>query len=286
MAKLKTGLSQRALLVSLNISQWVGRKMDKRATNTANTAHRADASAGSYTKKLLPGAEELEKVNALAAQARKFFYENTLPWMSDGTRIISSKNYLKFVEGMRKTKDEFSRAVKDFEAEYPRLKAEAVKRLGDLHDPEDYPENIGAKFSMQDTYLPLPDAKDFRVEISEAERREFQRKMKEVESQAMRECWSRLRDVVKTASDRLANPDAIFRDSLIENIKEVAALMPLLDISTDSKLDDARREVEAIVKNLSPDVLRDNRGERDKASKALKDIESRMALLWESRNES
>lgn len=275
----QSGLSQRALLVTVNISQWVARKMDKRATETVNKKHKTSATAGQYTKKLLPGATELEAVNVVASQARKFFYEQTLPWMSDGTRIISSKNYLKFVAEMRKFKSEFDSKTKDFVAAYPRLKANAVKALGDLYDPAEYPEEIAERFSLEVSYLPMPDAKDFRIEISEAEKREFQRKMKQIESDAMKEVWDRLYNVIKTASDKLKKKDAIFRDSLIENIKEMVDLLPMLNISNDKKLDAIAVNTKLLVSSLSPDTLRDNKAERTKAVKALKDIESKMGAF-------
>lgn len=274
-----SGLSQRALLVSVNVSSWAARKLDKRATETVNVQHKTSSVAGQYTKKLLPAAKELEAVNQVVSQARKFFYEQTLPWMSDGTRIISAKNYLKFVSEMRKLKSDFESRVKDFAAAYPRLKQNAAAALGDLYDAAEYPEDIEARFSFDVSYFPMPDAKDFRIEISEAEKREFQRKMQAVESEAMRDVWTRLHGVVKTAAEKLGTKDAIFRDSLIENISEMTALLPMLNVSNDSKLDDAAREIEALVSKLAPETLRVNQNERDKASKALADIESKMSAF-------
>lgn len=277
--KTNTGLSQRALLVSLNISQWAARKLDKKATETVIIAHKANVSAGQYTKRLLPTAKELEAVNQVASQARKYFYEQTLPWLNDGTRIISSRNYLKFTTEMRKMKSEFDKRVKNFVAAYPQLKANAVNALGGLYDVNEYPDDIGERFSMELDYFPMPDAKDFRVQISEAEKREFQRKMRDVETKAMQDVWKRLYDVVHTAVSKLSSKDAIFRDSLIKNISEMTALLPMLNISNDSKLDAAAKELDSLVSKLSPETLRQNQSERDKASKALKEIESRMGAF-------
>src|SRR5688500_18219760 len=120
--KNNTSLSTRALLVSVNISQWSARKVDKRATATANIAHKANQLAGRYNKKLLPGAKELEEINDISGQARKFYYNQTLPWMTDGTRIISGKNYLPFQTEMRKITAQFESAARKFEAAYPSLR--------------------------------------------------------------------------------------------------------------------------------------------------------------------
>ena len=275
------GLSERALLVAVNISAWSGRKVDKKATDTANLAHKASSEAGKYHKRLLPGAHELGEISTIASQIRAYFYEQTLPWMSDGSRILPSQNYLKFVQGMKKYQVEFEKACKDFYAAYPTLKAEAQKKLGGLYDPEEYPEDqsISEKFKVEVSYMPMPDVKDFRTEISETEKKNFQRKMKEVEGAAMRECWERMHKVTKLAAERLAQPDAIFRDSLIENIRDMANLMPMLNVSNDKSLEKSRREILDVVSGFSPDELRENADARDKASKELADIEAKMSAF-------
>lgn len=271
-------LSSKALLVSVNISVWTGRKLDRQATKTANTAHAAAESAGSYHKKLLPGAAELELISTIASQARKYFYEQTLPWLSDGSRIIPSQNYIKFVNEFRAFRQKFDAAVNSFAAAYPALQQDAQYKLGSLYNPKEYPDpgQIFRKFSLEVNFLPMPDVSDFRVEISEQEKKEFLEKMHQVEANAIKDCWGRLHQVVKTAADKLTQPDAIFRDSLLSNINEIVALLPALNVSNDPALESSRREVESLVAGLSADVLRDNKTERQKAADSLSEIEAKM----------
>lgn len=278
---MKNSLSTRALLVSVNISQWSGRRLDKVATATANSHHKASRGAGNYTKKLLPNARELDAIFTIASKARQYFYEQSLPWMADGTRILSSENYLDFTNSMRKIKAEFDNAVADFVTAYPKLKANAQSMLGDLFNEGEYPniDELKSKFSIETSFLPMPDVKDFRVELAEVEKKEFVKKMREVESIAMRDCWDRLHSVVKVAADKLSQPDALFRDSLIENITEIVNLLPKLNITNDTNLETARRDVENLVLKMRPDVLRVNVSERDKASKELAEIENKMKSI-------
>jgi hypothetical protein len=274
-----SGLSTRALLVSVNISAWAGRKLDQRATDSANAAHNADASAGRYTKKLLPGAVELQRVGVIAGQARKYYYEQTLPWMSDGTRIVSSKNYLKFQEGMRKIRADFETAVKEFEEAYPRLRLEAQSKLGNLFDASEYPATISERFGIEVNFYPMPDSKDFRVDISDAEKREFERKLKQTESRAIQDAAKRLLDVVKLASERLKDPKAIFRDSLLENIGEIAALIPMLNISDDPQLDAISDSAKTLIDSVSADTVRKDGREREHVRSKLAEIESKMGAF-------
>lgn len=276
-----SSLSQRALLVNLNISQWVGRKSDRQATETVIKAHKTDESAGSYNKKLLPNAKELETVGTIASQIRKYFYEQTLPWMTDGSRIISAKNHLKFASEIRKMNAEFERAVSEFEAAYPRLQLEAQKKLGGLYKASEYPSHaeIKDRFKCEVSYLPLPDVKDFRIEISESEKKAFVKKLQETETNAMRDVWTRLHDVTRTAAERLAAPDAIFRDSLLENVRELCNLLPALNIADDAKLEAARRDIEKLLGGISADSLRADKSKRAESAKKLKEITDKMAAF-------
>ncbi len=275
----QSALSQRALLVSVSLSQWTARRLSQEATETVSSAYNTDSSAGGYTKKLLPGATELQSVNVVGTQIRKYFYEQTLPWMSDGSRIISAKNHLKFATEFRKMKNEFETAVASFVSAYPSLQAKAQVTLGKLYNSAEYPDasEIGDKFKCEVNYLPLPDVKDFRVEVSEAEKRAFVEKMKQVETAASRDAWDRLHSVVKNAAEKLMKPDAIFRDSLLENVQDICNLLPSLNISEDPKLETARRDVEKLLNGIgSADTIRNDTTKRKDAAKALKNITDSM----------
>lgn len=276
MENLESGLSRRALLVAVNISSWAGRKLDRQATNSANTIHKASASAGSYHKKLLPESKELAKISAISSAARSYFYENSLPWLCDGTRIISAKNYLNFAKEIVKIKSEYEKAVSEFIAVYPQLKKDAESKLGELYKLNEYPDSIADKFSFEINYLPMPDVSDFRIDVSETEKNEFKRKILEVEHVAMRDAWSRIHSVIKNAAEKLAS-GAMFRDSLIENITEMTAILPMLNISDSDDMNQAMQEINSVVSKIIPGTLRENKHERQDAAAKLAEIEKSLS---------
>lgn len=274
-------LSNKALLIYVSISQWTGRKLDRKATATVANAHATKGAAGNYTKKLLPGAKELDRVNQVQGLIRKFFYEQTLPWFSDGARIISSKNYLPFTAEFSKLKSQFESAVSDFIAIYPQLQASAQSSLGSLYNAADYPsaDRLLRAFQCEMNVLPLPDVKDFRTEVSDAEKRAFIDKMKSVEATAMQDCWTRLHEVVQKAAARLAQPEYSVRDSLIENIAEICALLPRLNVTDNPDLESARVKVETAIAKMKPDDLRENPKERQDAAAKLAEITRSMGAF-------
>jgi hypothetical protein len=277
-------LSNKAMLVHLGVSQWVGRRLDKRATGTVEASHSTEKRIGNFTKKLLPGAKQLEKISTLTGAMRKMFYDNTLPWLADGTRIISSKNYLEFTQEFKAHKVKFESSVSDFLQNYPTLREEAKKKLGDLFLESDYPSaaKLQSCFKCEISFFPMPDVKDFRTELLDSEKDAFLASMKKVESAVVMDCYSRLYDVVKTAADKLADPKANFRESLLSNVGEICAMLPKLNITDDPGLEKMRVEVDSILSGLDSKTLKTSATDRDMAARQLKDIESKMSAFMGS----
>lgn len=272
-------LHEKALLVSLNISQWTGRKLDKAATTTVETSYSTQVGVGNYHKRLLPGASELKAIESCASSLRGFYRDNSLPWCADGSRIIAAHYYSEFLAEYRLRKAAFDRAVADFLDVYPLLQAQAAMALGSLYRPAEYPSvgELSHRFNCELSVMPIPAVSDFRVDLSEAEKAEFVAKMESVERKAMRECWDRLHATVAKAAATLAAPGAIFRDSLVSNITEMCAMLPKLNVSDDPALEAMRVEVERIASGLSPDTLRNETAARSEAVKTLDAISDRMA---------
>ena len=279
MSTKKSSLSNRALLVNVTVSKWTGRKLDKRATDQVNSTNRAESGVGNYHKKLLPKSKELEKITSIDSKIRKFFYEQTLPWMTDGTRILSSKNYLKFQSDFQKLQSDFDIAVKEFVLVYPQLKLDAQKSLGDLYNLDDYPATIADKFKVGVDFYPLPDVSDFRIDLSESEKIRFTQKIKETEAKALTDASNRLLDVIKSATSKLRETKSIFRDSLLTNIAEVADLLPMLNINDDPQLDKLSQEARDLVNGIDLDEVREDSTKRLEAHDALKELESKLGAF-------
>ena len=274
-------LNGKALLVQLNIRQATMRKRDKKATQDIAMSNNAEVSSGNYNKALLPMAQPLDDIKKLTWNIRKMFYENTLPWLTDGTMILPSKNYLSFMEMYRKAKSQWEVLVEDFIRDYPRLIRNAQISLGTLYDPNDYPDadELRNKFSMDVTVMPVP-ADDFRVSIPDNElaqiRSEVTQQVETATAVAMKEAWQRLYDRVKHISDKLHDPKSIFRDTLIDNTKDICDLLKRLNINDDENLERLRAEVEQSFTKLHPDSLRNNPHLREEKSNVAKDIMKKM----------
>lgn len=278
-------LNDRALLVQLSISQWTARKYDKKATRQVADANGATMDAGRFNKALLPMNDLLDQVHRKTTYIRTKFYENTLPWGIEGTMMLPTANYLAFMSEFRKEKSEWQSLVQDFINNYDGLRMDAQRILGSLYDPTDYPmsSEIRHKFSIDMAVFPVPST-DFRVSIGSEElsriQQDVERRVADAQGKAMADVWQRLYDRVKHMAEKLADPKAIFRDSMIENAREICALLPRLNFADDPDLEAMRQDVEGKLANKHPDALRNDPDlRRDTAAEAKKIMDAMSVFM-------
>lgn len=276
-------LNDRALLVQLSISQWTARKYDKKATRqVADTFHNF-VDQGRYNKALLPMNSLLDNVHKKSTLIRTKYYENTLPWGIDGTQMLPTANYLAFMSDFRKERDEWNSLVQAFIGSYDALKHDAQRVLGQLYDAADYPStyDVQRKFHMDVAVFPVPNT-DFRVAIGTAElsriQQDVERRVADAQAKAMQDVWQRLFDRVKHMAEKLADPKAIFRDSMIENAREICSLLPRLNFADDPNLEALRQQVEStLIKH--PEALRNDPDLRRDTAAEAKAIMDKMSVF-------
>lgn len=244
-------LSTRALLVSLSISQWSGRRLDRKVTKEVNDNHSAAADASRVNKLLLPP-DALAGITKVVSATRSGFLERTLPWLDDGQRVMSSDAYLAHTSWIRKQRSKFDDEVEKFLADYDKHVADAKKRLGSMFDQNDYPTKaeLRTKFSMSTNVLPVPTSGDFRAEMSDAQadmiRSQIEDTVSQATSVAIKDIYRRVHEVAERMVDRLTaykpaskpgdRTEGQFRDSLVGNVRDLISILPSLNILGDPEL--------------------------------------------------
>ena len=265
-----------SMLVDLNISMWTGRKQDKQVSEEIDAAKSTKTKAGNYHKKLLAGTARLEDIHKLVTGIRIWHYAQTLPWSDGGSRLLPMKNFFDYKATLSDYETQFADAVDVFIKEYPTLVSAAAFQLGDLFNADEYPdaEKLRDKFRFRYVFLPVPDMGDFRVDVNEAHLVElkaqyesfYQNKL----SEAMQDAWDRLHECLAKMSEKLADAQTpritkegavrtqIFRDSLITNAVELCELLTKLNVTNDSKLEQARKQLEVAMVGVTPKELRED----------------------------
>jgi len=250
-------LSERAMLARLSISQWSARKHDRSVTREVNESHGAAADAGRYNKRLL-AREALAAIATIASSARTTHYQLTAPWQDDGARLLSAKLFPEYAKAMQGFRIEFESAVSQFVAGYPDYVNQARVSLNGLFDESDYPnpETIGGKFDFETQLFNVPDARDFRVDLADGQAADIRSQIETATNQAlhvaMRDAWQRVADTVGHMSEKLRayrpateteRAQSTFKDSLVENVRALADLLPGLNIANDPALADVARKL-------------------------------------------
>jgi hypothetical protein len=94
----------------------------------------------------------------------------------------------------------------------------------------------------------------------------------------MKEVWDRLYERVKHMAEKLADPKAIFRDTMVENTKELCALLPRLNFMDDPDLESLRQQVESsLLKH--PEALRNDPDLRRDTAAEAKQIMDKMSVF-------
>lgn len=255
-------LISRAMLASLRISSWSARKYDKKVTAETNLAQGADSDAGRYNKMLLPGdASSYKALTSHIAATRVLHYEQTLAWSDDGWRLLPVANYQKYTDKLRTAKHEYDSLLSDFLSDYPALQQAARIKLNGMYRADDYPNNVASKYGFGVEYAPVPSGGDFRVELSQSEidviATRTESRVKSAFEDAHQDAVKRLFDCVARIHERLASPNAIFRDSLISNASELCDVLSRMNITGDVNLDALRRQTDSLA-TVQPESLRND----------------------------
>lgn len=291
MTKTTNHLAERAMLANVSISQWSGRKLDRKVTDDANKAANAKADAGRYNKLLLP-AEAFKPITTAVSAARDEHMRRTLPWSDAGPRILMAVGYDDYAKAMKVHHDDFDAAVRKFVADYPAYLASAPDRLGDMFDPEDYPaaDDVANRFAFRFEISSVPEGKDFRASVSDSQaariREEIEARAQEAIDRAARDVWQRVADVAGHMVERLrafkpGERTGVFRDTLVGNISDLVAVLPALNVKADPALDAIAARLKDELCDVPPDTLRISETARnrvaDKAEAILKDVSAYLA---------
>lgn len=261
-------IQEKAMLVQLTVNQWTARKQDKKVTAEVEITHGAH-DAGRFNKDLVSKAL-LAPISKLAAATREQHYKLTHAWNDNGQRLLPSALFMDYNTMLRTARTEFQKLVRDMVAAYPAEVQAARVRLGSMYDPDDYPpvSELQSRFNLDAEFNPVPDAKDFRVDVGNEAVEEIKANITHnvvlKQAKAVEATYARIKDVVSKLEERLSDPKAIFKDSLISNVSDLRAVLQGLNITDDPLISELYDDMTALIE--PPSQLRNNKALRAKVA--------------------
>ncbi len=275
-------LAEKAVLARPTISQWTARRFDRKASDAVTTANKAASNAGRFNKLLL-APDALGEVQRIDCAARDYHYSRTLPWTDEGARILPAAMYLDYARRMAGYRAEFEAAVTAFVAGYPDFVDASRARLGDLFNAADYPAatDVRSRFRFDLAIFPIPSGDDFRLTVPDAVRADVERRTAEALSAAIGDAGRRVSEAVGRMAERLrdyrpatgaAKAEGIFRDSLVENVRDLVDVLPAFNLTGDPRFAAIVDRMRAELCRHGADTLREDSAVRAEVAAAAASI--------------
>lgn len=263
----------KAMLVNVCISTWEGRKLDRKITQEVLEERKAASDAGRWWKDLFGGkVKERSAVTSAHSNLRGTHYTLTLPWSDKGWRLLPTANYMQYTEAMRQAIGRFNEAADEFANQYEKLVEEARTKLNGMFREEDYPSvsRVRAKYRASLQYMPLPlFGDDFRYTLGEEALEQANKYgsdvVKEGLEKALSGAWYKLGKAITKVRDKL-DDGRWLRETMIENLRDVAELVGRLNVTGDAALEEARTQVLTQLATFDAETLKENDKVRSEAA--------------------
>ena len=277
-------ISDRAVLVQLNISSWGTERLDKSQTERINVLNNADAKAGKVHKDLMCGTTLAKDIDLHVGRSRLWNNQNTMPWQDRGARLLPTSLFLSYKDEMNSRETNFETMVNRFVPNYAAAKQTARNYLGSMYREEDYPDvnDIASKYKWTLSVSPIPSSGHFCLDVP-AEDLENVRKscddfVEQKVADAMRKPWEDLHNMLTGMSGKLQEVDELngtpkrFHETFVTNALDLCKLLNHMNITNDPQLDKARQQLELVLAGTDVDDIKENEFVRSDMKKRVDNI--------------
>lgn len=251
-----------SVLISLEITQWTARKLDRAAGRELCESKSAQTDAARVNKVLI-NPKHLKPIARIVNSARNFHYANTLPWEKKGADILPSAMYFEYMPKIGELRNTFHNMVNEFVNDLPTMIEQRERELGEMFNPDEYPtaHQVRDKFSFEIEMNPIPTSSDFRVDIPDQELEEHKKnlteRMEAANKAAEHELFARMYQLVAKVVMTLIDPGKIFRNTLILNPMELARKASKMNVNNNADINKLATELDTLCSKVTIDALRD-----------------------------
>jgi len=277
-------ISERAVLVQLNISSWGTERLDKSQSERINVLNNADSKAGKVHKDLMCGTTLAKDIDLHVGRARLWNNQNTMPWQDRGARLLPTSLFLSYKSEMNSKQNKFETMVNRFIPNYAAAKQTAMNYLGSMYREEDYPDvdDIASKYKWTLSVDPIPSSGHFCLDIPAEDLENVRKSCDDIVEQkvaeAMRKPWEDLHTMLTGMSGKLQKVDELngtpkrFHETFVTNALDLCKLLNHMNITNDPQLDKARHQLELVLAGTDVDDIKGNEFVRSDMKKRVDDI--------------
>ena len=251
---------------------------DKTEAELIRKRENMSENALTVSKKIVDDAS-VEAYRKPLKELQKFYYDNTLP-VGKGKqphRVVPIKSLNKFQKDFMELLTALDDGIIVFNRAYSNREqwlAHQRERMGGKFIETDYPSVDEVKKGLKVTHSidAFGDVKSASGTWLNAEtiallEKQQTEQEKVIETYASSMLWESIMEPLRNMSEKLAigqgENGAIFRDTLVSNLKDIADRIPSLNFQGDTRLEEIRKDITSMLQDVDPDDLRKDPEKRE-----------------------
>ena len=295
-------IQESALLIKTKCTKWQHSKNDKDAATALAIQHNVFDKDGNPDHKAFSVHQNMADVPVIKALDKTIGQVGNnvcrkmlLPW-TEGEHLVTADILDKVEQKLEGYQDKLIDLKRELKQEWPSKLKDLKSRLGDKFDPDFYPsvEDIADAYSITYKLKNIDDSNDIRVKLPNSKIQKIKEDAEEEISRKVRIAQDKIHERVIGVLEAMilglerhgvvedgAKKASKFADSTVDNVKELADILPDLNIFGDDQLDIASNKIISRLRNLNPEELRDSKDKREEVVKDAKDIVDSLSGLYD-----
>ena len=295
-------IQESALLIKIKCTKWQHQKNDKDAATALAIENGVFDKKGNPDHKAFSVHQNMADVPVIKALDRTIGQVGNnvsrkmlLPW-TEGEHLVTADILDKVEQKIEGYQDKLVDLKHELKKEWPIVLKDLENRLGNTFDPSFYPsvEEIADEYSITYKLKNLDDSNDIRVKLPNSKIQRIKEDAEEEISRKVRIAQDKIHERVIGVLEAMilglerhgvieegATKPSKFGNSTIANVKELADILPDLNIFGDDQLDIASNKIISRLRNLNPEELRGSKDKREEVVKDAKDIVDSLSGLYD-----
>lgn len=265
------------------------RKADKNKVDVGD----ADPNLIRVSKEILDS-ETYRLIRNLDTRVRQWLYGQTLPAVGLKRGVYAVPvTMIEYVENrLEDFRNQRMELVARFISEYPVKVEEAKKKLGGQFEARNYPStaDMTAAFTWGVRYLSFDVPGDLQAvskELYDRERAKAEQAWQETLAEWQKVLRVNFADLVDHCAEKLTGERTvngkgkakIFRDSLVENVREFIGTFEARNVVGDDDLKKLVEKARALTEGVDPQALRDDKAVRDRIGEGFREIKGKLDTM-------
>lgn len=272
-------LRDRAMTVKVRFMRF--RPVMRDRSRTAQIQNKENTRSLRVIKTLLSDCREFKKANAAYEAVRTYIAQNTLPWCDEGVRLLPNSHYLEFAAELGRLRSQADAAVLELYHNWDKCVAEDLAVLGSAAEPSDYPdaETMLLKWGIKIRFSPIPEVDDFRVDVSEEDKKEMEEDFEASANEATNHLLTQLLEPVAKMVEALGKPQTKhgYERTLVTNVTDITARARKLNLNNDARITKICDEADSILKGLTAKDLKQDKELASDVREGMAEVQKKLA---------